>query len=469
MTVDGTVGERVPDPTDAAFVDVLTEILRQGRQVRFHATGMSMIPAIREGEAITVVAAPPTKIRRRDVILYRSKRGVIAHRVVRVRRDGEGCVFITRGDASVTSDEPVDASAVLGRVVAVERGGRTVHLTGRQTRLVGAVLGRAVYLARRLRARLAGAKQSTGNAGHPTRQALRDAGPGHGSGAPMNTYSRKPARRRVAKWRLSFSRFLFRLAHFVESLPSVVMRPDELIEYGRRHYERASTLDVWSRDVVVDMGFDPEEKAALSAVSRRDGRALVLGLGGGREAIALARLGFAVTGVDFVQEMVTRALENAVRRGFPITGLVQDMRDLDVSPDAFCLVWLSTGMYSSIPTRRRRIELLRRGYRVLEPGGFFVCQFSWDARYSPNRLGVALRRTVATLILGNRSYEPGDVVSGGVEFFHTFWSESELRAEFDEAGLELVKLSLPETRWGCAVLRKPAGGSQAVRAAVPAP
>ncbi|OFV81495.1 MAG: signal peptidase I [Acidobacteria bacterium RBG_13_68_16] len=155
----GSVGARGSlDPTDARFVDVVSDLLRRGHSVRFRAKGGSMHPTIREGEAITVAPARPDAIKRGDVVLYRSGRGVIAHRVTRVVRDPDGTLaFIPRGDSSTTRDEPVDQSAVLGRVVAVERDGRELDPTGAGAWALAVLRATAARPVRWLRARLRGA------------------------------------------------------------------------------------------------------------------------------------------------------------------------------------------------------------------------------------------------------------------------------------------------------------------------
>lgn len=154
MSGDGAVGRGCLDPTDAAFIDVMTDLLRRGHSVRFRARGGSMHPTIREGEAITVAPARPVGIRRGDVILYRVGRGVIAHRVARVahRPDG-GLVFIPRGDASQGRDDPVEETAILGRVVAVERGGRAVDPATGRARALAVTWAAAARLLRWLRPR----------------------------------------------------------------------------------------------------------------------------------------------------------------------------------------------------------------------------------------------------------------------------------------------------------------------------
>ena len=97
-----------------------------------------MCPTIRDGEAVTVEPVRAGAVKRGDILLYRAERGVIAHRVVRIEGE-QSPVFTLRGDASETCDEPIEAAQILGRVVAVERGGRRHNLCGRR-----AVMRRAV-------------------------------------------------------------------------------------------------------------------------------------------------------------------------------------------------------------------------------------------------------------------------------------------------------------------------------------
>jgi signal peptidase I len=154
MSGDRVAGRGRLDPTDAAFVDVVCDLLRRGHSVRFRAKGASMHPTIQEGEAITVAPARPAEIRRGDVVLYRLGRGVIAHRVARVaRKPGGALVFIPRGDASQSGDEPVEEVAILGRVVAVERGGRTLNPASSLARALALAWNAAARLLRWMRAR----------------------------------------------------------------------------------------------------------------------------------------------------------------------------------------------------------------------------------------------------------------------------------------------------------------------------
>ena len=113
-----------------------------------------MYPAIREGELITVERVRASDVKLADIVLYRSQRGLIAHRVIQVSSPQtepsavgaagfslrassreDTLVFRLRGDASLSCDQPVEAHRILGRVVGLERNGRSVSLASRGAKI----------------------------------------------------------------------------------------------------------------------------------------------------------------------------------------------------------------------------------------------------------------------------------------------------------------------------------------------
>ncbi len=108
------------------FHAALLDILRLGRAVKFRAGGDSMHPTIRDGDSVTAVAATAQELRRGDVAVTLSARGVTVHRVVHV--DGER--VITRGDNAAENDAPFPASEVIGRVIEIERQGKRQRVGG---------------------------------------------------------------------------------------------------------------------------------------------------------------------------------------------------------------------------------------------------------------------------------------------------------------------------------------------------
>jgi signal peptidase I len=133
------------------FFKVTVDLLKNGQSVRFQAPGRSMTPTIREDETITIDPVSASSVRKGDIILYNNETGVIAHRVVNIEHKDASLQphsFILRGDASITDDKPVAPGQVLGKVVSVERHGRSIALCGmwaktkRMTRLMASRLKR---------------------------------------------------------------------------------------------------------------------------------------------------------------------------------------------------------------------------------------------------------------------------------------------------------------------------------------
>jgi SAM-dependent methyltransferase len=256
--------------------------------------------------------------------------------------------------------------------------------------------------------------------------------------------------------RIPVAVFLTKLGRFVSSLALMVMRPDDLQEYGRRRYATARIVNYWGSDNLVTGGLTPLETTALEKTGLSGGRALVLAMGGGREAIPLARMGFAVTGLDYIPAAVEMARENAAKQGVQLDAQVGDYAALATLPGGFDLAVFTCQMYSSIPTRKRRLGLLKKIHAALKPGGWFLCGFWWNPVLSFSPRVEWLRKMFACLSLGNFWYEPGDVL-GGVEFIHAFRSEAELVAEFTAGGFAVTYLHIPSQKddtVGMALLQK---------------
>lgn len=255
---------------------------------------------------------------------------------------------------------------------------------------------------------------------------------------------------------ISLARFMIRLGTFIQSSAIMVMPPDDLVEFSRRQYAQPTTIESWNRTDLVGSGLYPKEQKLVEQLPIRTGQLLLLGVGGGREAIPLAKMGFEVTGVDFIPEMVEGAIKNAERSDVKIRGLVQEISTLDVPSQMYEVIWLSAAMYSVLPTRARRVQMLQRLREALKPDGYLACQFQWDSRIEASRKKVALQKILAFLTLGNRTYERGDMLWSNIEFIHAFSSEQELIAEFSAAKFKTTWLNIPaamEVR-GQALLQK---------------
>jgi hypothetical protein len=140
---------------------LITDCLKNGRAVRFSAPGRSMYPTIREDETLVVAPAAPAWLSPGDIVLSRCGEKITAHRLVWIDSEAapeetpagpEGRpMYILRGDACSTSDPPVPAHQILGKVVAVERRGRMVNPYGLRTEFIRRLYALAARLKSRLR------------------------------------------------------------------------------------------------------------------------------------------------------------------------------------------------------------------------------------------------------------------------------------------------------------------------------
>ena len=234
------------------------------------------------------------------------------------------------------------------------------------------------------------------------------------------------------------------------------MRPDDLIEFSRQFYANPHLVEGLTQEEHTPPELYADEVTLLGKLPKTGGALLLLGVGGGREAIPLARLGFAVTGVDFVPAMVERAKANAARHGLSIEGLVQEISSLNLPAASYEVAWLAAAMYSCVPGRSRRVAMLERIRDTLVPGGHFICQFFWRPSPTDSPRGRLLRKAIAGLTLGNFTYEPGDMLLGNHEFIHAFGSADAVRDEFLAAGFEVTHLQVPQRGVrGGAILKRP--------------
>jgi hypothetical protein len=126
------------------FPELISDLLAEGHAVKFSAPGDSMYPTICDGDMIMVAPVQTASVTAGDIILYRHKSGVAAHRVMRIvkpseehsrnapddlknRSSSETLQLILRGDAAVVCDDPVGADRIIGKVILVERDGRCIN------------------------------------------------------------------------------------------------------------------------------------------------------------------------------------------------------------------------------------------------------------------------------------------------------------------------------------------------------
>jgi len=165
---------QLEDLRAAAHRELLAEVARKFGEIRFKATGDSMLPSVWPGDLLTVRRQSFSEFQSGEIVLYEREAGentltrpygpaspggrsFVAHRVV--RRNGRQ--LITRADSLRQNDAPVHEDQVLGRVVSISREGRDIRLEFTRRRQIAAWVLRRSDFAGRVLLRFARMKVGT--------------------------------------------------------------------------------------------------------------------------------------------------------------------------------------------------------------------------------------------------------------------------------------------------------------------
>jgi hypothetical protein len=183
-------------------------------------------------------------------------------------------------------------------------------------------------------------------------------------------------------------------------------------------------------------GLAPWERAAIEAYFSPGSRLMVLAVGGGREVVALRRLGFDAQGWESHPELLASAQKLLVEEGH--AGVIHPVRrdEVPVGSDIYDGIILGWGMYMLVHGRPRRLALLGAAHRRLVAGGPLLLSF-FD-RVSDDRRALRVFRIAQLVrrILFREPVELGDDMLPNV--VHRF-TRDEIEQELKAAGFELLR------------------------------
>ena len=194
-----------------------------------------------------------------------------------------------------------------------------------------------------------------------------------------------------------------------------------------------------------------EQVLRLARVSR--GRALDMGCGPGRHAVALARAGFEVTGVDLSPFLLAKAQEYGRASGIEIDWVREDMVNF-VRPGRYDLIVNLFTSFGYFNLQVEETQALRNMVESLAEGGCIVMDLMGkealaermllDRQPTEERDGTLLIQRIEVLEDWGRARSEWIVVRGSdaerFHFEHVLYSGQELRERLNWAGLSDVRL-----------------------------
>ena len=203
----------------------------------------------------------------------------------------------------------------------------------------------------------------------------------------------------------------------------------------------------------VDYGLDVWEQRVYGELLQRTDRILLVGCGSGRDLIPLVELGYNVTGLDPVPELVELAKANLARRGLAAPVYAGFAENWEIR-EPFDVILFSGACYSYVRPSALRVATLRRIRERLPPGGRVIISYMGFVRQS--RFATLLTRLSTQVSGADWRPEPGDCFSRDhrplpiLRCEHLF-KPGEVASECQSAGLRLIRDEERSGPFYCAV------------------
>jgi hypothetical protein len=108
----------------AACCDLVAGVVRCSGSASLKVTGLSILPAIRLGDVLSIERHAANELRSGKIILFSGDGRLTAHRIVSMA----GGYLLRRSDRLTSCDLPVHCNELIGRVASVRRDGHAVCL-----------------------------------------------------------------------------------------------------------------------------------------------------------------------------------------------------------------------------------------------------------------------------------------------------------------------------------------------------
>ena len=231
---------------------------------------------------------------------------------------------------------------------------------------------------------------------------------------------------------------LAKLARPLESLAQAVwlglLDARQLNQVTWASYNRNSGFD--SPAFNMEQGLWPWEREAIQRHFAGRNNILVAGAGGGREVIALARLGYEVTGFDFSPPLVSAARRHIEQTGCKARMLAAPPSAVPELSAVYDALLIGRGFYHHMPGKANRVAFLAACNKALKPeAAVILADFHTrpaDAK-GPRRTW-SIAKFIRRLSNNKEPVELGDAL--GCDFHHLFTRE-EIADEFAAAGFRL--------------------------------
>ena len=121
-----------------SLIDIYKKV---GKISTFKCEGGSMLPLVAPGSMVSIEHLPAKKIRLGEIIAFKRSSGLVVHRVLQKYHCKENLFFLEKGDSNLRAGI-VEEKEVLGKVIKVKKGRKSITLDSYIWRLINYLVAR---------------------------------------------------------------------------------------------------------------------------------------------------------------------------------------------------------------------------------------------------------------------------------------------------------------------------------------
>ncbi|WP_075591050.1 class I SAM-dependent methyltransferase [Labilibacter marinus] len=225
----------------------------------------------------------------------------------------------------------------------------------------------------------------------------------------------------------------------VEGFWLSVLSEDELNKSIISFYKRNKQ---YTQDEQTTKGLFNWEKNIANNIPIKNARIVVLGAGGGRECLALNRLGYKLSGYESDKKMVEYAQKYFANLEIDIAF---NHIPINTIPHSKCdIFWFGWGMYTHIFSQERRVQMLCDVKKQIPQNGYIIISY-WKENREFTRRKIIENMTKK---INRRPVEAGEGFRNG--FWTKRFTPDQIKEEAALVQLKVVHIS--EVEYGHAIL-----------------
>lgn len=113
------------------IVDFAESILENDQYVSIKMKGYSMYPTLRPDDIGVIEHCAPENLKTGDIIVFKSNRHLVAHRLIAIKKENNNFQFTAKGDKNSFTDPVFSQETLVGRIKELERKGKKISTDSR--------------------------------------------------------------------------------------------------------------------------------------------------------------------------------------------------------------------------------------------------------------------------------------------------------------------------------------------------